>query len=139
MEIESVKIKLALLWLSYFCAMIVLPTLDLYRPGIIEEIIAGEGVPGGEPMAAGWILFIAIIMLIPPVMAVVSITLKDKANRWANIIVGIVVAGLSFANPVEFLIEPSAEAAYHILIAIVNVVITVLIVWYALKWPKQEG
>ena len=135
MEIESVKIKLALLWLSYFCAMIVLPTLDLYRPGIIEEIIAGG--PGGEPMTAEQILFFAIIMLIPPVMAVVSITLKDKANRWANIIVGIVVAGLSLANPVEFLIEPSAEAAYHILIAIVNVVITVLIVWYAWKWPKQ--
>jgi len=54
-------------------------------------------------------------------------------------IVGIVVAGLSLANPIEFLIEPSAEAAYHILIAIVNVVITVLIVWYAWKWPKHEG
>ena len=135
MEIAGVKIKLAVLWLAFFCAMIIMPTMDLYRPGYIDEIISGG--PGWEPMTAEQILFFAIIMLIPPIMAVVSITLKDKANRWANIIVGIVVAGLSLVNPVEFLIEPSADAAYHILIAIVNVVITVLIVWYAWKWQKD--
>ncbi|MFQ5758281.1 MAG: DUF6326 family protein [Candidatus Bathyarchaeia archaeon] len=30
----------------------------------------------------------AILLLIPLVMAVLSLTLKDSTNRWANIILG---------------------------------------------------
>jgi uncharacterized membrane protein len=132
---EDVKMKLALLWLVFFCAMIVTPTLELYLPGYIEDIIAGES--GGEQITAELILLLAIIMLIPPVMAALSIILKDKANRWANIILGIVFVGLSLMSPVEYLMAPSAHAAYLILVSIVEIVIAVLIVWYAWKWQKD--
>jgi uncharacterized membrane protein len=133
---EDVKIKLAMLWLVFFCVMIVTPTLELYLPGFIEDIIAGES--GGEPITAEVILLLAIITLVPPVMAVLSITLKDSINRWANIIVGIVFVGLSLMTPIEYLPEQDAYYAGLILVGIVEIVVAALIVWYAWKWPKKS-
>jgi hypothetical protein len=114
--IEDVRMKLAVFWLAFFCAMIVTPNLELYLPGFIEDIIAGES--GGEPITAGLIMLLAIITLIPPVMAVLSISLKASINRWANIIVGIVMVGLSLLG----------------VIGIVEFVVAALIVWTAWKW-----
>jgi O-antigen/teichoic acid export membrane protein len=133
---EDVKIKLAMLWLVFFCVMIVTPTLELYLPGFIEDIIAGES--GGEPITAEVILLLAIITLIPPIMAVLSITLKDSINRWANIIVGIVFVGLSLMTPIGYLAEQDAYYAGLILVGIVEIVVAALIVWYAWKWPKKS-
>ena len=133
---EDVKIKIAMLWLVFFCVMILTPTLELYLPGFIEDIIAGES--GGEPITAEVILLLAIITLIPPIMAVLSITLKDSINRWANIIGGIVFAGLSLMTPIEYLPEQDAYYAGLILVGIVEFVVAALIVWYAWKWPKKS-
>jgi hypothetical protein len=130
------KMKLAVLWLVFFCVMIVMPTLELYLPGFIEDIIAGESE--GEPITAGLILLLAIITLIPPVMAILSITLKDSINRWANIIVGIVFAGLGLVGTIEYLAKQDAYYAGLIPIGIVEFAVAALIVWYAWKWPKQE-
>jgi len=133
---EDVKMKLAVFWLVFFCAMIVVPALELYLPGFVEDIMAGEA--GGAPITAEMILLMAILTLIPPVMAVLSITLKGSINRWANIIVGAVFAVLSLITPIEYLKAPTTHSAYLILVAIVQIAVAVLIVWHAWKWSKQE-
>jgi len=68
-------------------------------------------------------------------MAVLSVTLKDLANRWANMILGIVFTVLNIFHLVEHLAQPSV---HQLLIIGSTVVVTALIFWYALKWPKQE-
>ena len=102
----------------------------------MEEIIAGfhDGIPVTPEMQ----LVMAIAMVIPLAMAFLSLTLKDKANRWANIILGIVYAALSFVDPITFVAEQSAYSAYEILIGIVMVVFAALIVWTAWK-SKQKA
>lgn len=79
-------------------------------------------------------LVLAISMLIPPVLAFLSLALKDKVNRWANIILGIVFAGFAIIFPLDYLAQQSAYSGFMILIGIVQVVTTALIVWYAWKW-----
>jgi len=116
--------------------MVTVPILELYLPGYVEDIIAGEAE--GEPITAEVILLLAIIMVIPPVMAVLSITLKDSINRWANIIVGIVFAGLVLVGLGEYLMKQDAYYAGLMLVAIVEFVVAALIVWYSWKWPKQK-
>ena len=129
---ENVKMKLALLWLVFFCGMVAMPILELYLPGFIEDIIAGE--MEGSQITAGLILFLAIVTLIPPVMAVLSITLKDSINRWANIIVGIVFAGLALYGAIDYLPKQDAYYAVLTLVGIVEFVVAALIVWHAWKW-----
>ena len=131
---ENVKTKLAVFWLVFFCVMVVTPSLELYLPGFIEGLIAGEAM--GMEITAGLILFLAVVMLITPVMAVLSITLKYSTNRWTNIIVGIVFIALSFVSPMTFLVDPTAYSAYLILVAIIQIVVAALIVWTAWKWRK---
>jgi hypothetical protein len=74
-------------------------------------------------------------MAIPSVMVFLSLTLKPKVNRWANIVLGI---AYTCFIPLSVLIATSVSA-YYIFLGIVEVVLTALIVWYAWKWPKQEA
>ncbi len=74
-------------------------------------------------------------MTIPSVMVFLSLVLKPKVNRLVNIILGIVYTGVNIANVVSF----KEIWAFIIFINIVEIVLTLLIVWYAWKWPKQEA
>jgi len=101
------------------------------EPGMVEKIIAGEMAMGPEMM-----LFMAILWWVPLVMAVLSVTLKDSANRWANMILGIVFTVLSIGHLTEHLAHPSA---HQLLIVASTIVVAALIFWFALKWPKQKA
>ena len=76
----------------------------------------------------------AIWMAIPSVMVFLSLTLKARANRWANIIVGIVsvvMLGATFF---------AGELSIRYLVqAMVEGVLIASIVWHAWKWPKQDS
>jgi len=72
-------------------------------------------------------------MTIPSLMVFLSLILKAKANRWTNIIVGIFEIVFVLGNLI------GESWAYYIFGSIVEVVLLLLIVWYAWKWPKEEG
>ncbi len=67
-------------------------------------------------------------MVIPIFMVVLSLTLNDPVNRWANIIVAI---GFFLFNLVGL---PTYPSAYDKFLIIVGLVFNVLTVWYAWKW-----
>ena len=127
----NVKIKLSALWVAVMLCYLYGDFWGLYKPGLIEEIIAGE--VAGMQISQVFLLRSTILMVIPSVMVFLSLALKAKANRWANIILGIVYT-------VIMLITMLMDAyAYYIFLGIAEVVLTVLIVWYAWKWPRQEA
>ena len=135
--LEDWKIKISVLWLVFECGAIATPILELYLPGFAEDLVAG--LVGGSPITPELILVMAIGTLIPPIMAFLSLVLKDSMNRWANTIVGLVFAGFAIAlGPIAFLTQPSAYYAYAILIGIVQFIATALIIWYAWK-SKQKA
>jgi hypothetical protein len=128
----NVKIKLSALWVTLVLFYIYADIIGFYTPGNIEKLVSGELV--GFQITLGFLFIMAIWMAIPSVMVFLSLTLKANANRWINIILGIVsivVLGASF-----FVGEFSARYTFQ---AIVEGVLIALIVWYAWKWPKQEA
>lgn len=130
----NVKIKLSALWVTVMFFFLYADVLNFYHPGTIEEIKAGLIV--GIPINQVSLLGSAILMAIPSVMVFLSLTLKAKANRWANIIVGAVYAFLGVSEIIDQAVDPWA---YRILMPLLRVVFSALIVWHAWKWPKQEG
>jgi len=135
---KDLKTKFAVLWLFWIIAFIVHMFLGLFEKGVIEKIIAGEFA--GIQITPDSMLFFAIFMLVPLGMAPMSLIMKDKANRWANVIVGTVYTGLCIFDSIGTAVSDiSALSAYNILIYISEIMASALIVWYAWKWPKQKA
>ena len=131
--LEDWKIKISALWFFTAVAFLAYMVLTLVDPWVIEQIAAGEI----EALLMGpeMLLLVAIVLLVPLVMAVLSLTLKGSANRWTNIIVGIVFIVLEFLELSELAANPSAQL---ILVILAKVVALALIVWYAWK-SKQKA
>ncbi|MCK9441081.1 MAG: DUF6326 family protein [Methanothrix sp.] len=131
--LEDWKIKISVLWLFASVAFLAHQILVLMEPGIIAQLMAGEAE--GQKIGPELILFFAISMLVPLVMAFLSLTLKDSMNRWVNIILGTVFAALWFVGVVS-----AALSAYwgEALMTLSAVAASTLIVWYAWK-SKQKA
>jgi Ca2+/H+ antiporter len=134
--LEDWKIKISVLWIIFGIIGVWMPFSEFYLPGYAEEVISG--FHEGSPITPEFMLVVAIIAIIPLVLAFLSLTLKDSINRWVNIIVGTVFAALSLLDPVIYVSKQSAYSAYVILIGIVGLVTEALIVWYAWK-SKQKA
>ncbi len=128
----NVKIKLAALWVALMFLYIYADIKAIFQPGIIEQIIAGE--VEGIQITPTLLWVTAILMSIPGVMVLLSLTLKPQANRWINIIVSIFHIGLA----IRLMLMPGGWA-YSYIYSIGQVVWLLLIVWSAWKWPKQEA
>ena len=127
----NVKIKLAALWVAVMFCYVYDVILTFFKPGMLEEIIAGD-VPLGSQVS---LLGAAILMVIPSVMIFLSLILKPKVNRGVNIILGVVYIVVNITN----LLSLKDPWAYMVFYNILESVLALLIVWYAWNWPKQEG
>jgi len=125
--LEDWKIKIAVLWSVFEFCMIAIGTVEFYLLHM-EEMIAD--------MTPELILALVIAFLIPPLLAFLSLTLKDSINRWLNIIVGIVFI-VMVLSPIGDPPFPTAYLPSLIIITIVQLVALALIVWYAWK-SKQK-
>lgn len=127
----NIKIKLSALWVTVMFLFAYVDILSYMQPGLIEDFIRGE--VAGFQITQGWLLGVTIMMTIPALMVFLSLALKPKVNRLANIIVAIlkiiIVIGSNFIG---------VAWSYYIFGSVVEVVLLSLIVWNAWKWPKQE-
>jgi hypothetical protein len=64
-------------------------------------------------------------------MAFMSLILKDKANRWTNIILGLVYTGLCVLDLIGSVIYGISISGYDFLMYFSHIVASALIVWYA--------
>ena len=126
-----VKMKLSALWVALMLLYIYADIFSLYRPGHIEKMM--EGLMGPFPVTQGSLLVMSILMIIPAVMVSLSLTLKPKVNRWANIILGVLYTVVNISNLI------GETWVYYIFSGVVEIALTLLIVWYAWKWRNPEG
>lgn len=122
----NVKVKLSTLWVAMMLFYIYADILSLFRPGQVVEML--EGRMGPFPVTQGSLLTASILMIIPAVMVFLSLTLKPKVNRSANITLGVLYTLVNISNLI------GETWAYYILFGIVEIVCTLLIVWYSRKW-----
>jgi hypothetical protein len=126
----ALKTRLAVLWLFVAVAMSANTLLYLIVPGVIDEVRSGTVV--GMQAGHGLLLTMAIMYYwLPLVMAVVSLTLKDKVSRWASIILGaFYVVFVSFEL---FMNVTTVAYPYVILMDSSAIVVAALIAYYAWK------
>jgi Family of unknown function (DUF6326) len=125
----NVKVKLAALWTSFMFLYICIDYFQLFMPGTIKNILAGKAFVFN--ITQGFILAAVVLMSIPILMIFLSVALPVKASRLLNII----VAALHIPY---MLFNLAGEVWMHMLFGTcVELVLLVLIIWYAWKWPRN--
>ncbi len=127
----NIKIKLSALWVVLMMLYIYADIFYLYKPGQIETIIAG--LLGPFPANQVSLLSASILLAIPAFMIFLSISLKPTLNRWINITFAILYTLVDILN---ILGEPWA---FYIFYGLLETVITLLIIFTAWKWPRQDS
>ena len=102
---------------------------SLYTHGTIDDMAKGRLGPLGqatELVLAG----VALMLAIPAVMIFLSATLRPLLSRWLNVTLGLAYTGI------EVLTLSGAPLFYRIVV-VLEIALTVLIIWHALRWPKH--
>jgi hypothetical protein len=127
-----VKIKLALFWVALMFFYLYNDIFSLFQPGNVADLVEGhlESVTFTQELLFG----AALLMALPSIMIVLSLTLKAKMNRLINIIVGI----FHMIVLVGTLLVPGDIWVYYATYMVFEAVFIILIVWTAWKWPIHE-
>jgi hypothetical protein len=126
----NAKLKLAVLWASFMFLYIYVDYFAFYKPGFIEDVIAGK--VWQFQITQAFLLGAIISVTIPALMIFLSVALPAQVNRWTNIVVAAVYIPYTLFNL-------AGEALnYMIFGAVVEVVLLLLVIWYAWNWPKQK-
>jgi hypothetical protein len=125
----NVKIKLSALWIVVMFLYAYVDIFSLFKPGIIEGIIAGKVFI--FQVSQLFLFLTTLYIVIPSVMIFLSLVLKPKVNRWTNIIVSI----FYFVTMLGACIGETWS--FYIFGTIIESLLLFLIVWYAWKWPKR--
>jgi hypothetical protein len=106
-------------------------TMLTYLWGDVLRIFAGDAEPGklagGMQATQGLWLLIAVIMLVPIVMIVLTLTIPYPAIRWVNIVVPILLIVFNLAGL-------PYKGAYDNFLIVVSLLFKALIIWYAWRW-----
>ena len=127
----DVRIILSGLWVARVLSGLQGDSTRFHDPVALNELVAGTT---DIPVTNGMLLGLSIILSIPIVMSFLSLVLKEKANRRANLSAGIFFV----AWEIFFLISVYSQgAAYEIFGGFAYLVFVALVVWYAWTWPKK--
>lgn len=125
----NTKIKLSALWTSVMFCYIYGDYFSLYVPNKVADFISGQTLLD-SPIK----LFSAsVLMVIPSLMIFISVAAKPKVSRLLNILFGIIYTAImlliAFASIAPWW-------SFYVFLAIVESILTAVIVWIAVKWPK---
>lgn len=127
----NVKLKLAALWASLMFLIIYIDYFALYMPSNIENILKGKVFV--FDITQGFLVGTLTVVTIPALMIFLSVALPAKANRMVNIIIAAVNIPLMLFNL-------AGEAWAHMVLgAAIEVILLLLVIYYAWKWPRVES
>lgn len=124
-----VRFKLAALWTSLMFCYVYCDYFQLYVPGKLQDMLNGEMALG--TVTQGMLVGTAALMAVPSLMIFLSIVLPAVLSRWLN-----VGAGLFYAT-IMLLILVNGAWTFYMLFATIEIILTLLVVWYAWRWPRQ--
>lgn len=124
----GMKVKLSTLWIFVMFNYLYCDVLGLMDPVLLNQILTGN--IGFVEITEEFLLGAAILMEIPIAMVLLSRILNYKANRLANIIAG----SIKTIVMIFTMFLGAGPTMYYMFFGIIEIVTTLLIVWYAWKW-----
>ncbi len=123
------KILLSTLWIFAILNYLYCDIMGIMDVNLLKQYLTGN--VNGMEMNENFLLGAAILMEIPIAMVLLSRLLNYKANRWANIIAGIIMTLVQIAS-----LFAGAPTKYYLFCSIVEIATTIFIVGCAVQWKN---
>jgi uncharacterized protein DUF6326 len=132
-ELQDRKVILSTLWIFLAANYIYCDVLAHMESTTLRELITGT--IGSIQVTQGFLLTAAIMMEIPFAMIVLARVLQVRANRWANIIAGAIMAVIQVGT----MGMGTAPTPSYLFYSALEIAGTLFIVWYAWTWTNLQG
>lgn len=120
---EDARIILSAIWAALMLSYLLGDVLRIYS-GDYQKMTEKTGVKFTGKMWLG----ISMLMVIPCIMVVLTLTLDYSVSRWANIAAAIFFFGFNLIG------LPTYPSAYDKFLNVVGLGFNVMTVWYAWNW-----
>ena len=127
-----VQAKLAAAWTSFMFFYIYVDYLHLYKPGIIDDILAG--VVFEFDISQTFVVISLMLVGIPALMILLSVTLPVRANRMLNLVVASLYIPVSAFNVVG-----GSWITFYGLGVVLEVLLLAFILRSAWTWPRRTA
>jgi len=131
--LEDVRVptryKLSAIWTSVMFCYIYADYFELYVPGKLQGMLAGQMAPLG-PVTQSVLLGTATMLALPSLMILLSVALQAPVTRWLNVVVGTVYTAIQIA------VVAKSGWSFYIALGVLEATLTALIVWTAWRWPR---
>jgi len=126
----GVRLKISALWVAMLFLFAYGDIFGSFVPGRIDEIRGGT--ISGIEITQTFLLAASVYVAIASLMIFLTLVLRPRVNRWANIVLPI----LYIVSIIASLIGESW--VYFWFLSIAEGVMLLLIIWYAWRWPTLE-
>lgn len=130
-----VQAKLAAAWTSFMFLYVYVDILAFYKPGVVDDILVG--VVWEFAITPTWAITALSLLAVPIVMVVLSMTLRARVNRVANLIVATLQVPFAIFNAAGEVGEP--WISFYVLGVALEVVVLAFILRTAWTWPRRAG
>jgi len=126
----NVKTKLSALWALVMFCYVYGDYFGLYGNGKLAEMMEGKIGPLGEA-TQGVLVGVSAMMAVPSVMVFLSLAMPPVLNRWLNLLLGLAYTAI-------MLMTMRGAPTFYIFMGVIEVLLTLLIVWHAWTWPRRQ-
>ena len=125
-----VQAKLAAAWASFMFFYIYVDYLHLYKPGVIDDILAG--VVFEFDISQTFVVISLMLVGIPTLMILLSMTLPARADRTLNLVVASLYIPVSAFN-----VLGASWILFYGLGVVIEVLLLAFILRSAWTWPRR--
>jgi hypothetical protein len=127
----GVRLKISSLWIAMLFLFAYGDIFGFFKPGQIPDVISGE--VSGIKITQAFLLGVSIYIAVASLMVFLSLALRPRVTRWTNIVLPVLFI-------VSIVVSVIGETwAYFIFLSISEIGLLLLIIWYAWRWPSQNG
>ncbi|MFB4318769.1 DUF6326 family protein [Actinomadura sp. 21ATH] len=127
-----VQAKLAAAWTSFMFLYIYVDYLALYKPGFLDDLLAG--IVHEFDTGPTFVAIALTLMAIPILMILLSVTLPARANRTINLVVATLYIPVSIFNAAG---ETLTYSYFYGLSIGLEVLLLAFILRSAWTWPRR--
>jgi len=127
----DVKLVLSALWIAMLIVFAYVDIFGFFRADVLHAALDGKVAVLGLTVDQMFLVFTTVYILIPTLMVFLSLVLRPRVNRIANIALSIIYALTIIGGAI-------GEWNYYILGSAVEVVLLVAIVRTAWTWPRTQ-